>query len=399
MVTNNYSLHYFKAKYVSLAGITFALLQILGAGFIATHLNAEPATDPLVEIGRILFFDVNFSNNRTQSCATCHDPELAFADSRDNGVNGAASLGDDGHSLGDRNTPSTAYASVTPPFHLNEKGNYIGGQFLDGRAATLEIQAIEPLTNPIEMALPNAATVVERIQENSIVKKMLIAQFGADLFADSDRTLAAIGASIGAFEKTETFATFDSKYDRYLLGEYKMTALEELGRSLFFSQLTNCSSCHLLHISSLEKGETFTNYRYHNIGIPPNAVVREKSGRAIGHRDGGLLDHPEVSELTLDGKFRVPSLRNVVVTGPYMHNGVFRELRTAILFYNKYTVRSKQSQTNPETGLPWDDAEVPETIDTELLNQGQPIDDGRVRALIAFLNTLTDARYEHLISR
>jgi cytochrome c peroxidase len=127
-------------------------------------------------------------------------------------------------------------------------------------------------------------------------------------------------------------------------------------------------------------------------------ALKQKNERAVGHRDRGLLEHPALSDPELAGKFKVPSLRNVAITGPYMHNGIFRELRTAILFYNKYTIRTKQSQTNPETGIPWGAAEVPETIDTALLNQGQPIDDGRAKALIAFLNTLTDARYESLIN-
>ena len=360
---------------------------------------ADPTSDTLVDIGRLLFFDINLSKNRTQSCATCHDPEHAFTDGRDNGVGGAASIGDDGYSIGDRNAPSTAYAAFTPPFQKNDEGHYIGGQFLDGRAATLAIQVIEPLTNPIEMALPDAATAVDRVQEYPELKKMMITQYGADLFLDTDRAIAVIGESISAFEQTATFAPFDSKYDRYLREEYKLTALEELGRSLFFSDLTNCSSCHLLNTSTLKQGETFTNYRYHNLGLPPNAALREKNGRTPERRDGGLLEHPKIDNPSLAGKFRVPSLRNVAVTSPYMHNGVFRELRTAILFYNKYTVRSAQSRINPETGLAWGDPEVPDTIDYELLNQGQPIDGGRVRALIAFLNTLTDARYESLISQ
>jgi cytochrome c peroxidase len=398
MLSEIHPLRFLQSKYSSLLSFAYALLQGLGIVLTPAPVRAEPVTDPLVDIGRILFFDVNLSKNRTQSCASCHDPERGFIDGRDNGIGGAASLGDDGRSLGGRNTPSTAYASLTPSFHQNDEGNYIGGQFLDGRAATLAIQATEPLTNPIEMALPDDAAVSIRVQENPNLKEMLIAQFGADLFSDIGRTLAAIAASISAFEKTNAFAAFDSKYDRHLRGDYKMTAREELGRSLFFSELTNCSSCHLLNISSLKEGETFTNYRYHNIGVPPNLALKQKNARAVGHRDRGLLEHPALSDPELAGKFKVPSLRNVAITGPYMHNGIFRELRTAILFYNKYTIRTKQSQTNPETGIPWGAAEVPETIDTALLNQGQPIDDGRAKALIAFLNTLTDARYESLIN-
>ena len=97
------------------------------------------------------------------------------------------------------------------------------------------------------------------------------------------------------------------------------------------------------------------------------------------------------------GKFRVPSLRNVAVTGPYMHNGIFRELRTAILFYNRFTLSNPQSQTNPETGEPWGEPEVRETVDLELLREGQPMAGNHIDALVAFLAALTDQRYESLL--
>lgn len=374
-----------------------ASVLLLAAAIPPSCISAEPVTAALADLGRALFFDVNLSQNRTQSCASCHDPAHAFADPRDNGTGGAASLGDDQRSLGDRNTPSAAYAAIAPVFHRDEEGHYRGGYFLDGRAPTLEAQAVQPITNPIEMALPDAAAVVARVVENPVYVEALKKQFGAEVLDDIGSAMDALGAAIGAFERTSTFAPFDSKYDRFLRGEYEMTALEEMGRSLFFSPMTNCSSCHVLNISSLHERETFTNYRYHNIGLPPNTALREKNGHSAGHRDNGLLDNPTVNDPTLAGKFKVPSLRNVAITAPYMHNGVFRELRTAILFYNKYTVRSRQSQTNPETDLPWGEAEVPETIDLDLLSDGQPIDAGRVKALIAFLQTLTDARYEPLL--
>lgn len=377
---------------------------LLRAAFVyialaAVAIQVAHGADDLAEFGALLFFDTNLSADRTQSCSSCHDPAKAFTDPRHNGIGGAVSRGDDNRSLGDRNTPTAAYAALTPEFHLDAAGHYRGGFFLDGRAATLDAQAIEPLTNPLEMALPDATTIVARVRENPAYVELLVAQFGTNVFADTARTVAAIGASIAAFERTELFAPFDSKYDRYLRGEYKMNALEEMGRSLFFSPLTNCATCHMLNISSLADREPFTNYRFHNIGLPANGPVRERNGLGTAHRDAGLGAHPSVDEPTLAGKFKVPTLRNVAITGPYMHNGVFRELRTAILFYNKYTVSSRASQTNPETGLSWGTPEVPETIDTDLLDQGQPIDEGRTKALIAFLKTLTDARYEHLLER
>jgi cytochrome c peroxidase len=172
---------------------------------------------------------------------------------------------------------------------------------------------------------------------------------------------------------------------------------EELGRVLFFSQLINCSSCHLLDTREFSEGEVFSNHRYHNIGVPTNKQVRLANGIDVDHRDLGLLENPAVDDPAMAGKFRVPSLRNVAVTGPYMHNGVFRDLRTAILFYNRFTLSDPQSQTNPETGEPWGEPEVAETVDLELLREGQPMAGNHVAALVAFLTALTDRRYEALL--
>ena len=355
---------------------------------------AAASTDELAKLGQALFFDTNLSANRNQSCASCHNPQQAFSDSREGGVSGAVSLGDDGVSLGDRNTPGTTYAFLIPEFHKNDNGEFIGGFFLDGRAATMADQAAEPFVNPIEMALPDSQALVDRVRENPFYEQAFRKNYGDAIFSDSHQAVRAITESLVAFERTAQFAPFDSKYDRYLRGEYELTVQEELGRVLFFSQLINCSNCHLLDTREFSPGEVFSNHRYHNIGIPANTQARQKNGVEFNHRDLGLLQNPEVSDPAMAGKFRVPSLRNVAVTGPYMHNGVFQELRTAILFYNKFTLSDRQSQTNPETGNLWRDSEVPETIDLELLRDGQPIAENHVVALVAFLEALTDQRYE-----
>ena len=353
--------------------------------------------DELGNLGQALFFDTNLSANRNQSCASCHHPGRAFSDSRDNGVSGAVSLGDDGKSLGDRNTPGTTYAFLVPEFHRNEENEYVGGYFLDGRAATMADQAAEPFVNPIEMALPDSDAVVNRVRENPAYVESFEELYDDSIFADPDRAFRAIVESIVAFEHTELFAPFDSKYDRYLRGEYALTVEEELGRVLFFSQLINCSSCHLLDTREFSAGEVFSNHRYHNIGVPTNRRVQEQNGFDRGHRDLGLLENPDVDDPAMAGKFRVPSLRNVAVTGPYMHNGVFQDLRTAILFYNRFMLSNRQSQTNPETGELWGEPEVAETVDLDLLREGQPLAANHVAALVAFLTALTDQRYESLL--
>jgi cytochrome c peroxidase len=107
--------------------------------------------------------------------------------------------------------------------------------------------------------------------------------------------------------------------------------------------------------------------------------------------------HPDIDDPNQRGKFKTPSLRNVAVTPPYMHNGVFKDLRTVVLFYNKYNSRSLARQINPETGEAWAKPEVPENLSMELLESGPALDDRRIDALVAFMKTLTDQRYEHLL--
>lgn len=381
------------------SGYVSAATICLGMLVVGTNAISAPQGADIASLGQALFLDSSLSANRNQSCASCHDSGQAFSDSRDNGVAGAVSLGDDGGSLGDRNTPGTTYASLIPDFHKNEKGEYVGGYFLDGRAATMVDQAAEPFVNPLEMALPDVAAVVERVRENAYYVEAFRKHFGESIFSDSDKAFLAITESIVAFERTALFTPFDSKYDRYLRGEYELTADEEIGRVLFFSQIINCSSCHLLDTREFSPHEVFSNHRYHNIGVPTNKQVREKNGIAVSHRDLGLLQNPAVDDAAMAGKFRVPSLRNVAVTGPYMHNGVFQDLRTAILFYNRFTLSNSKSQINPETGVRWRAPEVAETVDLELLREGQPLAENYVVALVAFLRALTDQRYESLLDQ
>lgn len=378
--------------------LTALILVVAGAAPIA-------AGEPIAtreDLGAALFSDTNLSFNRTQACATCHAPASGFADPRDNGfghpVARAVSLGDDGKSIGDRNAPTASYARFSPTFHRDSEGHYVGGQFWDGRADKLEDQAAGPPLNPLEMGMPDTASIVERLQENPTYISAFKSLFGERIFDDPDSAYAAMTEAIAAFERTDEFSPFDSRYDRYLRGEVEFTKQEELGRTLFFSdQFTNCNQCHQLKPLPGSAGETFTNYRFHNIGVPINKAVRAANGSSENAADLGLLANSAVNEPSEAGKFKVPTLRNVAVTGPYMHNGIFSDLRTAVLFYNRYNSKDPTAQINPETDLEWGETEFLKTISTTELTHGPALDDKRIDALVAFLKTLTDARYEHLL--
>ncbi|MGA7269003.1 MAG: cytochrome-c peroxidase [Aestuariivirga sp.] len=376
------------------------MTRLFIATTVALVLSLVPAwsgDDPeRAKLGESLFFDVNLSKDRTQACSTCHAPDHAFTDPRETAAGRAASLGDDGTSLGDRNAPTAAYASFAPVFGRNAKGRWAGGQFHDGREPDLEGQAGGPPLNPLEMGMPSKSAVVGRLRENPDYVSRFQKIFGKDVFADDERAYAAMTQAIAAFERTPLFQPFDSKYDRALRGEYDLTEEEELGRVLFFSnQFTNCSKCHQLKPLGGAEGETFSNYEFHNIGVPVNAELRAVNGLPTSHVDGGLLENAAVGgDPAQKGKFKTPTLRNVAVTAPYMHNGVFKDLRTVILFYNKYNAKAARRQINPETGKAWDPPEVDGTLSLEELASGPALKDREIDALVAFLKTLTDKRFE-----
>jgi len=382
-------------KSISLSTI-IAMVLFSGCGS-----NSEVSTkiQTRVALGKLLFSDKDLSLNRTQSCATCHSPDNGFVDTRDNGIKSMVSLGDNGVSLGDRNAPSAGYASLSPSFHFDEvKGEYIGGQFWDGRAADLAKQAEGPPTNPGEMAMPDKRSVSNRLMEKSEYVTAFKTLYGDNVFDNSDIAYSSMSDAIAEFEKTDEFAPFDSKYDRYLKGEYTLSGQEELGMTLFFSQAnTNCAKCHQLKSKSESANETFSNYEYHNTGVPKNSkLLLLNTTLGANFIDTGLLRNPAITDEKQKGKFKVPTLRNIAVTAPYMHNGVFSKLRTVLEFYDHFIPNSEHT-INPETGLIWAEAEVNTTVNKDELTSAKVMSDAKIDAMIAFLKILTDAKYEHLL--
>lgn len=368
----------------------------LMAGTVETpHTGGDRDEAAMIALGERLFHDTALSQNGTQSCATCHDPAHAFTDPREGRAGTAVSVGDDGESHGDRNAPTLSYASFSPGFHLAETGHYKGGQFWDGRATDLAEQAVMPLLNPVEMGITDKTVIVDRLRDDPAYVAGFDAVFGAGTLADPERTFDAMAEALAAFQATPDFAPFDSKYDRWLRGEVEFTAQEEFGHTVFVTW--NCRLCHMARKQGVAENETFTNFEYHNIGVPVNALAREASGMGPDYVDEGLLAHPRIDDPAERGKFKVPSLRNVAVTGPYMHNGVLSDLRTVVLFYNQYTSSSPRWKINPETDEDWGGAEVSENLSLTELESGLSIDDRRIDALVAFLETLTDRRYEPLL--
>jgi len=339
-----------------------------------------------VALGEQLFSNKNLSNNRTMSCATCHALDHAMIDDRDTVMLGA-SLGDDGHSIGDRNAPTAAYAAFAPSFHFNSgEGLYIGGQFLDGSAKDLKAQAKGPFLNPIEMNMPDASAVIDRVEENASLVTQMKEIYGDSIFDDDTKAYDAVADSIANFEKSSVFSPFDSRYDR-LLSSSEMFTQQEIEGLRLFNGKALCSEC---HPSSTTDGSRplFTDFSYDNLGVPINVALRTANG--VTAIDNGLGKN--VNEAKLNGAFKVSSLRNIAVTGPYMHNGLFKDLKTVVHFYN---TRDVQGATDLH-GNPWEPSEVPATVNhVELGNLH--LSDQEEDAIVAFLETLTDKKFEHLI--
>ena len=392
---------------MSIAVTTALILSGCGSSDSDTPTEEE-LIDTKAKLGAALFFDANLSLTRNTSCSTCHDPDHGFVDARfsESGVdqslfiNGAFSVGDDGSSLGGRNAPTAAYAMFSPTFAQMADGNYTGGQFHDGRAATLQVQAGGPPLDGAEMQMSDKNAVVDRIKENEKYVTAFELLYGDDIFDDINASYDSMTEAIAKFEKTDEFAPFDSKYDRWKAGTYTFTDTEEAGYALFFSNAnTNCATCHTLNSTSeaLTK-EMFTNYEYENIGTPRNIAAMDARA-ALGLQDanatfkglGGNVNNP-----LHYGKSKVPTLRNVAVTGPYMNNGVFKELRTVIKFYDHMAGFTNYTN-NPETGNLWVDNDNNTTINRTVLETTNALPAAKVRALEAFLRTLTDERYEHLM--
>jgi len=375
----------------------FFVLVILFISLSAIAIGANQKVNSKSQLGERLFHDVRLSKDGKQSCASCHNSARAFSDTRREDrmqqLAGAVSVGQDGFSIGDRNAPMLTYAALTPEFHFNnEEGLFFGGFFHDGRASTLEEQALHPFTDPIEMQMTERELASRiRVLYGKELKVFITEE---DLQKDK-QLLALVAELIATFERSDAFVSFDSKFDRVLRGEERFSPKEQRGHDLFVAEdKANCAACHPVpDIKSRRDESLFTDFSYDNLGVPTNRKVRSVNGKTKNYRDLGLAGNPKVEDENLKGAFKVPSLRNIAVTAPYMHNGVFNDLRTVVAFYNS---RDVNGALNPETGKPWGEAEFDGTKNTEELGDlgltEQDIDD-----IVSFMLTFTDQRFEQIM--
>jgi cytochrome c peroxidase len=281
-----------------------------------------------ITLGKKLFSEKILSKDSSVSCASCHNPNLAFADTL------AYSLGIEGKETS-RNTPSVLNMKSRPYF------------FYDGRAATLEEQSLMPIANENEMGLP-ITEAIGRLNQNKTYSKLFYEVFKEKPSAKN------LSAAFAAYEKT--LETVDSKYDDWANDKVKFTKQEARGMALFTGEKAKCFDCHFT-------GD-FTSDDFKNIGLFNGNFLTDSGRYVITKKESDI------------GKFKVPGLRNVAVTAPYMHNGIFKTLDEVVSYYN-----------NPKGFFP-------HQINLDnTFNKPLGLTEQEQKDIVAFLKTLTDKAY------
>jgi cytochrome c peroxidase len=384
------------AKWV-LSSVVCGLL--FGSITVSAEGGQRPAVAslaPKIRLGKKLFFDRGLSEPAGQSCASCHE---AKAGHTDGSARRPTSKGVIPGRFGNRNSPTAAYAAFSPVFHFDDvEGLFVGGQFVDGRAATLQEQAKAPFLNPLEMANPDKAHVVDKVRVATYADLFRIV-FGQQSLDDVDTAYEHIADAIAAFETTRSFNRFSSKYDAYLAGKVELTDAEARGLALFEDETKgNCAACHPSQPAEDGTPPLFTDFTYDNLGVPKNPrnpfykLPSELNPDGRKFVDKGLGAIVGLGEEM--GKFKVPTLRNIAITGPFMHNGYFETLEGVVRFYNDRDVQPRcqrvwvTEKQALEQGC-WPGAEVAENVNVDELGD-LGLTDQEISDIVAFLGTLTD---------
>lgn len=386
---------------LALLGVVVAMGAAAVAGqetkpLVSAQVAPAGVADAKARLGKLLFEDTRLSEPPGQACASCHIQAAGFADPD---RRHPTSKGVHPGLFGDRNAPTLTYMAFSPRFHFDAAEDvYVGGQFWDGRAATFEDQAKQPFLNPVEMANASAAQVVEKVR-TAAYAPLFREVYGSDALADSAKAFDHVADAIATFQRTPVFSPFTSKYDAYIAGRAKLTAQELRGLQLFEREdKGNCAACHPVARSDSGRGGLGTDFTYDNLGVPKNPanpfyrLPREFNPSGQRYVDLGL--GAVVGKASEYGKFKVPTVRNVALSAPYMHNGYFESLRGLVDFYNTRDVKPRcEAEFLPETEALargcWPRPEMVSNVNTEELGNlrltAREVDD-----IVAFMLTLTD---------
>ena len=280
------------------AGLGSATGMITVDGHTIPDIGPLPTTVPMpsgnlnyaakVSLGKQLYFDGRLSKNNAISCAFCHNPVAGFADPNQTSVGV-------GGQRGGRQSP-TVYNTAFNPF-----------QFWDGRAGSLEEQAIGPIHNPIEMAETHE-NVVDKLSKIKGYREQFQSALGTGV------NMQGIADAIAAFERT--IISTNSSFDKFVLGDSQAMGEDAQRGMAVFKGKGRCILCH--------NGSNFTDNQFHNTGVPQVGPMEEDLGRyEVTRRDADK------------GAFKTPTLRSIIETAPYMHDGAFTTLEEVVDFYDK----------------------------------------------------------------
>ncbi len=294
----------------------------------------NPMTEEGVALGRMLFYDPILSGDDSQSCASCHNQAYSFSDNEKRFSEGIDGL------KGIRNAQAVINIG------------WMDELFWDGRALSVETQALEPVPNPIEMHL-SWSEAMDKLKAHPLYPDLFFYAFGQESI-DSNQ----VAMAIAQFERTLISA--ESKWDKYLRGEASLSQAEAQGFEIFFTEKGDCFHCHSTIL--------FTDNLFRNNGL--DSIFKDP-GREIITQDPN--DH---------GKFKTPGLRNLSYTAPYMHDGRFATLEEVVDFYSE--------------GVRWSPTIDP--LMKQVHQGGVQLNPQEKSNLIAFLKTLNDSSFINNLS-
>jgi cytochrome c peroxidase len=333
----------------------------------------NPQTPKKIALGDKLFHDARFSTTGKVSCATCHAAEKAFTDSPLRVSEGINKL------TGTRNAPTVVNAV------------YFRTMFWDGRSPDLEDQSLHPFVNPVEMGLPDHQPILDIVRSDPEYTKAFQEVFGK---TGDAITMTEVTRAIAAFERTQVSG--GSPFDQYYFAGDRsaLTAAQERGFDLFVNK-GRCVSCHRVE----QTQALFTDNRFHNVGVGINDIQKDVPKLAgefihakatLAQVDVKVLTDKRTSELGrfavtrgFDdlGSFKTPTLRNIAVTPPYMHDGSLATLRDVVVHYNNGGVTVENDPVNA------------------FLSGGiRPLNltEDEISDLVAFMEALTSPEYAQL---
>jgi cytochrome c peroxidase len=407
----------------------------------ALELNPQPVhlvrpqtgrLSAMARLGRAVFFDQTLSSSGRLSCAACHSPQHAYA--LPNGLavtNGGSTLARQGI----RAVPSLMYLERSPAFSIGpdagegpdgsstpppnaaavrarksaeqpaaSASNVVpqGGLFWDGRADTLQAQALGPLLNPLEMDGVSVARVAAKLR-GAPYAPLLAQLFGKRVFEDAPLVVSEALFAVGRYQiENVDFHPYSSKYDFWVEGKARFTPAEARGYRIFNDpKRANCAGCHLAQPGADGLPPLFTDHQYEALGVPRNAKLQ--ANRRPSYYDLGICGPVRgdlKSQTQYCGMFATPTLRNVATRHAFFHNGAYHSLQQVLDFYNYRNTKPERIYPRDRHGRLelYDDLPIRyrANIDASdapfdrMPGTAPPMTRREEQDVIAFLRTLTD---------